>query len=121
MATTDDSDRADRFLDALIVLALRGELAEDDLPDLDGPEPVLSDEAQRALDALGPDLVARIVRGDWRPRRRPRRPGRVSDGPLGRTGTMHRGQATELTDKAREEMERKVRELEAEDEGGPRP
>jgi hypothetical protein len=121
MATNDDNDRADRILDVLIVLALCGETGDEDLPDLDGPEPVLSDEHQRALDALGPDLVARIVRGDWRPRRRPGRPGRVSDGPPGGTGTMHRGQSAELTDKAREEMERKVRELEAEDEEGPRP
>jgi hypothetical protein len=125
--TTEQDDWRDPFLDALIVLALtsnewQGELP--DLPDLDGPEPELSEEDQRALDALGPDLVGRIVRGEWRSRPLQRPKGRARDGhrPGGRrTGTMHRGEAgAELTDKAREEMERKVRELEADGgEGAP--
>jgi hypothetical protein len=75
MCIDDDSnEREDRALDALIVLALRKDLRAvylddldelDDLEDpldLDGPEPVLSAEDERALDALGPDLAERIAR-----------------------------------------------------------
>jgi hypothetical protein len=74
MAIEHDDGREERALDALIVLALLSAEGEEGLPDLDGPEPSLSVEDRRALRALGPDLVKRIVRGEWRgrPRRGPR-------------------------------------------------
>src|SRR5262245_65748971 len=40
-------------------------------------EPFLARRTLRALDALGPELVARLVAGEWSPRPR-RRPGRSS-------------------------------------------
>ena len=56
-----DQEQEDRALDALIVLALRGEdISESDfnLESID----FLSEEDQKALDALGSDLVRRIIR-----------------------------------------------------------
>jgi hypothetical protein len=109
MSTPDDQHREERALDALLVLALRPDLTEED---------------RRALAALGPDLAERIVAGTWRPRRpgpgarrKARRRGREL------TGSLHRaGEETDLTEEARQEMERKVRELDEEEkEGGSRP
>jgi hypothetical protein len=58
-----------RALDALIVLALRGDLAPDFIQPLpEDAERFLTPEARRALKALGPDVVARIVRGEVRHR-----------------------------------------------------
>ncbi|HEV3256853.1 MAG TPA: hypothetical protein VG013_08250 [Gemmataceae bacterium] len=83
MGAREDRMREERALDALIVMALRlqdpGPLP---LPDLNGPPPLLRPEDQRALDALGPDLVERLMRPDQgrRPARRrttPRKPGHV--------------------------------------------
>jgi hypothetical protein len=70
---------------------------------------LLTPEGLRALEALGPDLVGRIVQGEvpHRPlRRRPRR-GRARVG-----GSFRCGGTGLLTDQARAEMERKVREQE---------
>jgi hypothetical protein len=50
----------DRALDALIVLAFLEELTRG-VPVLSGPEPELGPADQRALEALGPDLVRRIL------------------------------------------------------------
>jgi hypothetical protein len=124
MTTKKDSDWNERVLDALIVLALRGDLNDADVPDLDGPEPLLSEEDLRALKALGPDLGRRIVRegGRYRGRRQPRPPSPTKDADLGRTGTLNRSKpGAELSDKAREEMERRIRELEAENDQEPQP
>ena len=61
-ALREDPD-GDKALDERLVQALRGDLPEvPEPPDLDGPEPVLSDEDRQALDALGPDLVARLLK-----------------------------------------------------------
>jgi hypothetical protein len=80
------------------VLALRGDLAvEFGVPLREGVERCLTDEDKRALDALGPDLVGRIVRGE------------VPHRPLRRQGSGDGG----LSDRDEEEMERKVREQEA--------
>ena len=53
----------DREIDALIVLAFLEDLTRG-TPDLSGPEPELDPADQRALDALGPDLVRRILEED---------------------------------------------------------
>jgi hypothetical protein len=120
MSASEDQEREERALDVLIVLAFLLEGADDapPPPDPDGPEPVLSPEHRAALDALGPDLVERIVRAipgsvSGRARHTPRRARRRRPG---LTGSMHRVKGKgKLTDEARAEMERKVRELEAED------
>jgi hypothetical protein len=123
MSAADEREREQQALEALIVAAFRQEDFEvQDLPDVTTPGPILAEEDRRALDALGPDLVARIVAGTWAPRSR-RAPGkhpgaRRAEPEL--AGAMHRGDDEgEITDAAREEMERRVRELEAEDEEGP--
>jgi len=122
MTTPHERDREEEALDALIVAAFRSDQSkeEDDL-DLTGPEPRLSTEDERALAALGPDVVARILAGgsrhsgDHRPGA-PRPP--VQEPEL--AGAMNRGEEdVEITKDAREEMERKVHEHE--EEGGKEP
>ena len=114
-------DREEQALDALIVWALRHDLAEDrPEPDLEGPQPVLSAEHREALEALGPDLVARILAGTWQPRQRPSANSRPGKRRL--TGSLHRGEDDdEVTDRARREMERKVQDQDAEDQEEPQP
>jgi hypothetical protein len=120
MSTPDEQHREEQALDALIVLALRPDLAGDPPPDLGGPGPALTEEDRRALAALGPDLAALIAAGVWEPRptrKRRKAPRRGRE----LTGSLHRAQEEgELTEEARAEMERKVRELD-EEEGGARP
>jgi hypothetical protein len=121
--TPEDKEREDRALDALLVLLLLGEPAggyPHDLGELEGAGPDLPEAHRQALDALGPDLAARLARRARRPRRRPggRRPGQADPGPRP-TGSLHRGAGGgELTDEARAEMERKVRELEEQENQG---
>jgi hypothetical protein len=111
----EEKQQQDRALDALIVLALRG--------DPSGrwgkrPEPDLSAEERQVLEsALGPNFLARLRH--WARRRWPDHGRRTQAKPrYGLTGSFHRaGNRSELTDEAREEMERKVRELEAEAQG----
>jgi hypothetical protein len=69
----------------------------------------LTPKGRRALEALGPDLVARVLRGGVyrKPRRRQRRQSRD------RNGVFRCGGTGILTHQARAEMERKVREREA--------
>jgi hypothetical protein len=52
--------RDDRSIDAILFLALLEDVVRD-VPSLSGPEPELDAADQRALDALGPDLVRRIL------------------------------------------------------------
>ena len=58
-----------RAIDALIVLALRGRVAEIDMEHV-VPEhlPKLTDEEREALDALGPDFVERLLARDLKDR-----------------------------------------------------
>jgi hypothetical protein len=108
----------DEALDELLIEALGGDLSEvPEPPALDGPEPVLSDEDRQALAALGPDLVARLLKEERRRRARRARKSRRSRREL--TGSLPRTEGEgDLTDKAREEIERRAGELEAEMEEG---
>jgi hypothetical protein len=74
MYADDEKGRRERFLEALIMVALPGDLAAD-LPLPEDAARFLTPEDWHALEALGRDLVARIVRGEVcrKPRRR-RRP-----------------------------------------------
>jgi hypothetical protein len=117
MSASEETERDQRVLKALMFLLFHLDQAEDvaPLPDPDGPEPVLSPEYQEALDALGPDLVQRLSRQLKRSRANRRRnahgTARRNEPTL--TGSMHRGgKESKLTDEARAEMERKIRELE---------
>jgi hypothetical protein len=102
----------DGAMDAIMYLAYLKDLASA-VPALTGPEPMLSPEDRRALDALGPDLVARIVSGDVRPRPRSDPASDFIAPACQIAGAMNRGgQDGELTDAAREEMERKIKEIE---------
>jgi hypothetical protein len=120
MSSNDDAEREDQALDALIVIALRQDRDGVPPPDLAGPEPALSPEDQAALDQLGPDLVRRLVR---RVRQgRAAGPGKEAGKKDRRpkphlAGSLHRGDEAELTEQARQEMERKVRELDEKERG----
>lgn len=122
MSAADEREREEQALDALIVAAFRQEDCEArDLPDVTMPAPALSEEDRRALDALGPDLAARIIAGTWAPRsgqaREEWQGARRAEPEL--AGSMHRSNDEgDLSDEAREEIERKIREIEAEDEEG---
>jgi len=123
MTTPHERDREEEALDALIVAAFRSDQGkEDDDLDLTGPELCLSAEDERALAALGPDVVAKILAGRRGPgggnHRAGAPPHRVQEPEL--AGAMNRGdEDAEITEEAREEMERKVREHE--EEGGKEP
>ena len=117
MSNLHDNSREDDALDALIVGAFCTDNCEN--VDKEIPAKVTLDEEQiRALDALGPDLVDRIIAGTWQPRdaapkgRQVRRPGKLA------ATALNRGEAEqdELSEKARE-IERKVREAEALEDG----
>lgn len=65
MSATSDRERETRAFDALIVYALRREPSEAELPDAPGDlGSLLSEEDRRALAALGPDLVTRVLSGE---------------------------------------------------------
>lgn len=83
-------------IDALIVLALTERI-----------DP-------QALDPLKPDFVDRLLAGEWKPKHR-RRKKRRRTGSSELAGAMNRGDAIgELTDEVKEEIERKIREIEEE-------
>jgi hypothetical protein len=110
-----DPNREDKALDALIAAAFRQEACEDlTLEELRRLESALSDEDKAALASLGDDLAERIAAGLWKARS-----GADDDGAGSEScaeelaGSMNRGdEEGDLTDAAREEMERKLRELE---------
>ncbi len=114
----DHNEREQQALDALLAQALRS-VDESRFPRPDDPAPILEPDDERALKALGSDLVRRIVRGGKGPSSKkpplppsaPRRAGRTQE----LAGAMHRGgeEDGDLTDIAREEIERKIREVEA--------
>jgi hypothetical protein len=110
--TDDKQQYNDRALLAFLSIALRPDLEADFAPYLAaGDTRLLTPKARRALEALGPDVVARVMGGGvYRKPRRRRRPRRGRD----RVGGSFRcGGTGILIDQARAEMDRKVRELEA--------
>ena len=113
---TPVNDHDDGALDALMFLAFLDETAQK-MPQISGPEPDLDAEDQRALGALGPDLVARVLAGQAPPPRAAPAPRPASPGGLRLSAAMNRGGPDgEITRAAREEMERKMREREGDGE-----
>jgi hypothetical protein len=92
MSIPSNDEREEQALDALIVAAFRQDPDEDyALLDINAPEPLLSEEDNRALDALGSDLAVRIVAG-WRPSSKDKGDDTAVDEPeLLVAGAMHRG------------------------------
>lgn len=121
MNSTNEHDREKAAFDALLVAAFRQDSdAADCPPAVVGPEPILNEEDQRALDALGSELVSRIVAGTWDP---PSGAASASNESVCEkedrelAGAFHRGEEDQqLTDTAREEIERRIRELDLEEE-----
>jgi len=118
MSTPHDNTREDGALDALIVAAFRQDETEcERITPLPSPESVLSEEDCAALDALGGDLAARIVQGAWTPTGTDCPGSQTDEAEL--AAAMNRGEEDgELSDKAREEMDRKIRELEGREKNG---
>ena len=115
MKIYNNQDREDMALDALIVAALRQDVFnESDLPDLKKRQKPLLPEDQAALDALGTNLVERIISGTWRSRTEKQEDCGVQSVPDEElAAAMNRGNEDgDLTDKAREEIERKISEAE---------
>ena len=107
MNPLDDDEREKEALDALIVGGLRGRPADkvtfDDLKEIEG---CLSDADHKALDALGTDLGSRIVAGE-----RAVVPQREEELQPHEelASAINRGNLKdELTDKAAEEIERRI-------------
>ncbi|MCW8137410.1 MAG: hypothetical protein KIT58_00720 [Planctomycetota bacterium] len=111
----DSESKEQRALNALIAQALRS-VDQTRLPKPGDPAPTLEPDDERAFKALGDDLVKRIMSGGAGRAKKststPRRSGRPE-----LAGALHRGgdEDGELTDRAREEIERKIREIEAAD------
>jgi hypothetical protein len=118
MSTPHDNTREDDALDALIVAAFRQDETEcEGITRLRSREPILSEEDCAALDALGDDLAARIVLGAWAPTGTDCPGSQTDEAEL--AAAMNRGEEDgELSDEAREEMDRKTRELEDREKNG---
>lgn len=114
-----EQDREDKALDALIAAAFRQASCDDiDLKALRAAQSALTPEDREALNKLDNDLVARIMAGDWSGKNSLEPPARNDQAAAQSelAGAMHRGdEGADLTDAARKEMERKLRELEEED------
>ncbi len=123
MRPTNNGSDEERFLDALIRAALsQRNKSAGTLPDLATPPPPLTKEDQEALDALGADFIAQILAGTWKPRRRRwrQRPAREAEQEL--AGAMQRGpEEGELSEQAWEEIERKIHDLDAEEDAKEEP
>jgi len=109
MTNLQDEKREERALDALIVAALRADIGKVPPPPDQG-FPDLTEEDRRALDALGPDFIKRLLAGQ-QPSERPSE--RESVQRELTSASMHRGgDEGKPTDKAREEMEQRIKENE---------
>jgi len=114
MSTPNDRNREEDALDALIVAAFRQEDTDcgssEDLPAKGSP---MGEEDSRALEALGPDLAQRVISGSWRPMAEEARGVQSSNELRELASAMNRGDENgQLSEKARDEMERRIRELE---------
>ena len=111
-----DEKAEERTYEALMWLAYLKDLSSD-IPNLTDPAPAVRPEDQKALDALGADLVSRMVSGEEIPLPRSDPDG---DAEAGRTSevlaAMNRGgEEGGLTPEALEEMDRQIREAENDD------
>lgn len=108
MTNPHNEEREERALDALIVAALRVDLGEVPPPP-DGGTPELLEDDRRALDALGPNFIKRLLSGQTSSQRPPKR--NVDRREL--ATAMNRGDEDgELSEEARKEMEHKVKDHE---------
>jgi hypothetical protein len=110
MYADDEKGRWERLLDALLMMTLPGDLAAD-LPLPEDAARLLTLKGRRALETLGPDVVTRVMRGGVY--RKPRRRRQWRQGCDRPGGSFRCGGTGILTDQARAEMDRRVRELEA--------
>ena len=103
--TPINSEQEQAAFRALIVAAFRQDYCEDEVgPDGSAKlELALNDDDLKALNALGDDLVDRILVGDAAPAS-----SRRASATQGHLVAMNRG--GDLTDEARKEMERKIQE-----------
>ena len=110
---SNERNREDQALNALIAAAFRQVDCGDLTPeDLSKAEAALSREDLQALDNLGDDIVDKIVNDQFEPRTNSHKPEMLEAPEEELAGAMHRGEGEdELTDAAKEEMERKLREL----------
>ncbi len=114
-----DLNREDQALDALIAAAFRQEDFGDlDMEALKKAERFLTAEDRQVLENLGDDFVERVTNGTWESMATStwKEPESVHDEEL--AAAMNRGDEDDLTDAAREEMERKLRELDDADDDG---
>lgn len=106
------NDQDDQLLDALLAAAMEDlQAKEPDLDDLSKLQSNLTDDDLRELRKIGPDTIARITGRAM--------PQSVGDGEftvsevcpqLELAAAMNRGSKDEISEKAREEIERKIRE-----------
>jgi hypothetical protein len=102
--TDDKQQYKDRALLAFLIIVMRPDLEADfALYRAASDTRLLTPKARRALEALGPDVVARVMRdGVYRKPRRRRRRRQDRDRP---GGSFRCGGTGILTDQAREEIE----------------
>lgn len=106
-------NREDQALDALIAAAFRQEDFDDlDMEALKKAERFLTAEDRQMLENLGDDFVDRVTSGQWESQREAvwEQLQDIHDDEL--AAAMNRGDEDEVTEAAREEMERKLREVE---------
>ena len=102
-------DPKDRKVDALIAAAIvRLQDLEPDFSDLAKLESNLTEEDRLALQEVGPDFITQIVSGALE------EGGCVASAQVREeepelAGAMNRGEGEELTDRAKDEIERKIR------------
>ncbi|MDB5340070.1 MAG: hypothetical protein JWN70_5689 [Planctomycetaceae bacterium] len=111
----NDPNREKAAFKALFVAALRQDDCDEEIPPDVGAEvnAALNDDDRRALDALGDDLVDRILAGEAVA------PlvGKRSESPkIGHLVAMNRG--GDLTDQARKEMEQRIQDAKGKGAGG---
>lgn len=107
-----DLNREEQALDALIAAAFRQEDIDDlDMETLKKSERFLTIEDRRVLENLGNDFVERVTNGTWESKVNSTWEDQENVHNEELSAAMNRGDEDNITDAAREEMERKLREL----------
>jgi hypothetical protein len=105
----DDKEKEERAIDALITAAFDQDPCEEDLAGLKKYAESLTDEDRAALNRIGANLIDDLFKGKAA-RASPEHERRPEQ--AGLRGALHRAEEdAELTDKARQEMEQKMREV----------